>query len=181
MINNATNLYKTVDINGINWQLNEGYMLRMMQVDAKVEPRQVWIEMVKNNIILDEAIFSSGQTYSYKNPSNMKILEFKVDSIFAGYYGDCVQLTNIFQYSESDGHILMNGISHIIAENISFVPAPTPTLSLTPTPDGDAVSRYAGIDGIMQKSEAVQAVMDYFSGLITRQDAIEVLMAYFSG
>ena len=187
LINNATNLYKTVDINGINWQLNEGYMLRMMQVDAKVEPRQVWIEMVKNNIILDETIFSSGQTYLYKNPSNMKILEFKVDSIFAGYPGDFVQLTNVSQYSGSDGHKLMNELSHIIGENVSFVPAPTPVATPTPTqtpsssPDENLVSRYAGSDGIMQKSEAVQAVMDYFNGLITRQEAIAVLMAYFSG
>lgn len=43
------------------------------------------------------------------------------------------------------------------------------------------VSRYAGTDGIMQKDEAVQAVIDYFSGVITRQTAIDVVVRYFGG
>ena len=55
------------------------------------------------------------------------------------------------------------------------------TSSPTPSPSGDVSSRYAGSDGIMQKSEAVQAVMDYFSGIITKQQAIAVVMAYFNG
>lgn len=36
-------------------------------------------------------------------------------------------------------------------------------------------------NGRIDRSEAVQAVMDYFAGIITRQEAIEVVMAYFSG
>jgi hypothetical protein len=36
-------------------------------------------------------------------------------------------------------------------------------------------------DGRIDRSEAIQAVMDYFNGLITRQEAIDVVMAYFSG
>jgi hypothetical protein len=46
--------------------------------------------------------------------------------------------------------------------------------------DGNIVSRYSGSDGIVQRSEAVQAVVDYFNGLITRQEAIDVVMAYFA-
>lgn len=49
----------------------------------------------------------------------------------------------------------------------------------TTTPSG--VSRYAGIDGIVQKDEAIQAVIDYFGGAITRQLAIEVIVRYFGG
>jgi len=62
-------------------------------------------------------------------------------------------------------------------------PAPTTTSTPTPIPTtgGSVITRYAGSDGIVQRGEAVQAVMDYFSGTITRQDAINVVMAYFSG
>jgi hypothetical protein len=35
-------------------------------------------------------------------------------------------------------------------------------------------------DGIIQKSEAIQAVIDYFDGLITKAQVIEVLLLYFS-
>lgn len=36
-------------------------------------------------------------------------------------------------------------------------------------------------DGIIARSEAVQAVMEYFSGVITRQQAIEIVIAFFTG
>lgn len=58
---------------------------------------------------------------------------------------------------------------------VSLIPTPTPPVG------GNAVSRYAGPDGIVQRGEAVQAVMDYFNGALTRQDAIQVVMAFFSG
>lgn len=44
---------------------------------------------------------------------------------------------------------------------------------------GKEVIRYAGSDGIVQRSEAVQAVMDYFDGTITRQEAVAVMAEYF--
>lgn len=53
--------------------------------------------------------------------------------------------------------------------------------NLNVVPPGDIVSRYAGTDGIVQKSEAVQAINDYFSGVITRQNAVDVVLAYFRG
>jgi hypothetical protein len=34
---------------------------------------------------------------------------------------------------------------------------------------------------IVQKSEAVQAVIDYFNRVIAKQEAISVVMAYFNG
>jgi hypothetical protein len=44
------------------------------------------------------------------------------------------------------------------------------------------IARYdANGNGGIDRSEAVQAVLDYFSGIITRQEAIDVVMAYFSG
>lgn len=67
------------------------------------------------------------------------------------------------------------------------IPTPTPTDTPIPTPSptpasgNDVVSRYAGIDHIVQKSEVIQAVIDYFNSVITKQDAIAVVLAYFNG
>lgn len=61
---------------------------------------------------------------------------------------------------------------------------PTPTVVITPTstPTPIVITAYdINGNGRIDKNEAVQAVMDYFSGTITRQDAITVVMAYFSG
>lgn len=45
-----------------------------------------------------------------------------------------------------------------------------------------AVQLYdANSDGIIQKTEAVKAVTDFFSGLITKQQAIDVVIAFFTG
>ncbi|VVB84279.1 Periplasmic copper-binding protein (NosD) [uncultured archaeon] len=60
------------------------------------------------------------------------------------------------------------------SSNIDYLP-------LAYTSSNNVVSRYAGSDGRVHKSGAVQAVMDYFAGILTRQDAITVVMAYFSG
>lgn len=55
------------------------------------------------------------------------------------------------------------------------------------TISGTTTIRVGGIyydlngDGRIERSEAIQAVTDYFSGIITRQDAINVVMAYFIG
>jgi hypothetical protein len=47
---------------------------------------------------------------------------------------------------------------------------------------GDLRSSYdVNGNGRLDRNEAVQAVMDYFSRRITRQEAIEMVMAYFNG
>ncbi len=55
----------------------------------------------------------------------------------------------------------------------------TINITMPPTPLSTCAQRYAGADGIVQKSEAVQAVVDYFNGLITKTCAVEVVVAYF--
>ena len=49
----------------------------------------------------------------------------------------------------------------------------------TTMPPMDIVSQYAGDDGVVNRSEAVQAVLDYLiRGMITRDEAIKVVIAY---
>jgi len=46
-------------------------------------------------------------------------------------------------------------------------------------PPGDPWGYDENSDGIIQKMEAIHAVMDYFSQKITKAQAIEVVMLYF--
>lgn len=62
---------------------------------------------------------------------------------------------------------------------------PTPTVTLTPTPAStlspEVVAWDANRDNIIQKSEAVAAIVNYFTGGITKANAIAVVLAYFRG
>ena len=42
----------------------------------------------------------------------------------------------------------------------------------------DIVSQYAGSDGIVQRDEAIIAVIDYFDDLITEEETLQVVRAY---
>ena len=60
----------------------------------------------------------------------------------------------------------------------------TATLTTTPTPTSTLSPEVAAWDvnhdGIIQKSEAIAAVVNYFTGGITKANAIAVVLAYFS-
>ena len=66
-------------------------------------------------------------------------------------------------------------------------PAPTPTPAVTPTPSPastlspEVAAWDANQDNIIQKSEAMAAVVNYFTGGITKANATAVVVAYFMG
>ena len=68
----------------------------------------------------------------------------------------------------------------VVVDSSTFSPTPTVTSTPTQSPDGN-ISGYADPDGMVQRSGAVNAVVDYFNGIITRQEAMEVVLAYFRG
>lgn len=69
-----------------------------------------------------------------------------------------------------------------LQQNISGKIQPDETISGVFTPAQDIISRYdSNSSGRIERSEAVRAVLDFFSGLITRQEAIVVVLAFFGG
>ena len=69
-------------------------------------------------------------------------------------------------------------------------PTPTPTVTATPAPtltptstklSPEVAAWDANSDDTIQKSEAITAVVNYFSGGITKANAIEIVIAYFGG
>jgi len=64
----------------------------------------------------------------------------------------------------------------VIAIAISLMPWAAPSASAE---GWDPWEYDTDSDDIIQKTEAIQAVMDYFDGDITKAQAIEVIMLYF--
>ena len=59
----------------------------------------------------------------------------------------------------------------------------TVTIQVTDMDTGSAIgNRYdSNKNEIIDKPEAIDAVIDYFNGLITKDEAIDVILLYFSG
>jgi hypothetical protein len=72
-----------------------------------------------------------------------------------------------------------NGLEIFRMDTATFTPKPTaaPTSSPTITPIATLIGYDA--NGIIEKNEVVQAVVDYFNGTITLQETINVVRAYF--
>ena len=66
-------------------------------------------------------------------------------------------------------------------EVVSQDQAASHTYTLVVTLD-DVISRYdRDGNGVIDREEAIAAVVDYFAGLITKEEAIEVILLYFAG
>ena len=82
-----------------------------------------------------------------------------------------------------DGHQIdvPGGGATVKVEVVSQDQAADHTYTVVVTLD-DVISRYdRDGNGIIDREEAIAAVVDYFAGLITKEEAIEVIVAYFGG
>lgn len=99
---------------GETWNIGAGIELTINSIDARSNPRQVWISLKKNGIVLDETIISDHKIYTYveKNlvgESNVPLLVTYVDAIFTGSTYDFVQFrytwlidSNAFEIKSGD-------------------------------------------------------------------------------
>ncbi|RZN15790.1 MAG: hypothetical protein EF812_01400, partial [Methanosarcinales archaeon] len=92
---------------GVDWKLEEGYTLTVGDVDSEVAPRQVWLRLSKNNVVLDEQIFSWGDLYSYYNNGSL-VLNATSEGIFSS--GDlwAAGFSQIKQYNETTQILVLN-------------------------------------------------------------------------
>ncbi len=108
----AVHLFRSANFTGISWLLDEGYDMRMMDIDHRSYPRLVWFELLKNGTVMDDAFISEGDRYNYSTPLNSTIITALADSIFKGETNKVVKLAQVYQYSEYTGSVLLDNASH---------------------------------------------------------------------
>ncbi len=111
IIIDAVHLFRSVNFTGISWFLAEGYDLKMIDIDIS-NPRLVWFELLKNGTVMDGAFLSKDERYTYISPSNSTILTALVDVIFKSEANNLVRLTEVHQYSETSGGVLIDNATH---------------------------------------------------------------------
>lgn len=75
---------------GVTWDIGNGWTITAQSIDAKSNPRLVWLIISRNGTRLDDIVAPEGYTYNYNN-----IFSTKVASIYPGPTSDMVSLTNL--------------------------------------------------------------------------------------
>jgi S-layer protein (TIGR01567 family) len=112
LMTGVVHLFRSGDFTGINWLLEEDYDMKMMDIDHRSYPRLAWFELVKNGTVIDDAFLSTGERYSYNTSSGSTILTALVDAIFKSDINSVVKLSQVNQYSETSGAVLLDNATH---------------------------------------------------------------------
>jgi S-layer protein (TIGR01567 family) len=87
---------KKTAVSGSTLNLGTGYVLKINSVDARASPRQVWFQLIKDNVVIDDAVSQDKATYRYTTTvlgdSDTLVFSIYVDSIFSGTEADMMQL-----------------------------------------------------------------------------------------
>lgn len=87
---------KLTSSQGSTLTLGGGYSLKVLEVDAKSSPRQAWFQLLKDGNVIDDAIVSDKQNYTYKTTvlgdSDTPIFRIYIDSIFSGSEVSMIQM-----------------------------------------------------------------------------------------
>lgn len=111
--NNESHIYKSMNFTGITWNLEEGYELRRMDLDVSTQPHMVWLELLKNNTVLDDAFIFNGQRYYFNDSSDSMILTARIEAIFKGTKSSFVKIVEVDQFSDTSGEVLLKNASYI--------------------------------------------------------------------
>ncbi|MFZ3167625.1 MAG: S-layer protein domain-containing protein [Candidatus Methanoperedens sp.] len=121
---------------GETWNLKDGYSITAQSIDAKENPRQVWLVLSKNELRLDDKVLSEGETYRYGN-----ILSIKVDSIYSGATSDMARFTELYiNPTQTETPFPTTTPVPTITSTPKLTPTATPTPTVTPTPIANSTS-----------------------------------------
>ncbi|MEA1866325.1 MAG: S-layer protein domain-containing protein, partial [Euryarchaeota archaeon] len=110
LIVDGSYFYKSGDPDGMPWELMDGYVLTMKDIDLNGD--KVWLELLKDGVVLKEDILESGDLFEYRN--GLESFDCVVESVFNGCLAGVVKLKNVNQYS-STGTPLINNESKTYA------------------------------------------------------------------
>lgn len=90
---------------GSSFTLNEGYVLKVTEIDIGGAPRQAWITLLKDGVQVDSQVIAEGKTYIYSKDvggiSDLPIVIVRFDSVFRGAQINAVFIKGVFQISDS--------------------------------------------------------------------------------
>ena len=104
LIVDGSHFYRSADPGGMPWELMDGYVLTMKDVDVGGD--EVWLELLRDGIILKEDILESGDLFEYRN--GLESLDCVVEAVFKGCWADVVKLRNVSQYSNTSAQLIDN-------------------------------------------------------------------------
>ncbi|MCZ7398823.1 MAG: S-layer protein domain-containing protein [Candidatus Methanoperedens sp.] len=93
LINQDIKERKTLMLDEI-WELGEGFTLTVHSIDARINPRQVWLVLNKGGKVIDDTVLDEGEVYTYtakslKDESDVPVFVTYVDSIVSGGTVSC--------------------------------------------------------------------------------------------
>ncbi len=83
------------------WDMGEGYTLKAVSIDARANPKQVWLVLNRNGVKLDDKVLILGAEYKYFTRANNNIFGTKISNISPGATTDLVTLTDTYIVSGS--------------------------------------------------------------------------------
>lgn len=88
------------------WQLKEGWNVTAIAIDAKSNPRQVWLMLTHNGTKKDDKVLAEGDVYSYversiANEYDVPMFVTYISNISAGAYSDYVSLKYTWLISDN--------------------------------------------------------------------------------
>lgn len=90
---------------GGSFTLNEGYVLKVTEIDIGGAPRQAWITLLKDGVQVDSQGVAERNTYIYSKDvgsiSDLPIIIVRFDSVFRGAEVNAVFIKGVFQISDS--------------------------------------------------------------------------------
>ena len=111
LINDSTHLYKTGNPVGIPWNLSEGYILTMK--DVNLETNEVWFELSKNDVVVKDDILDVYALNTSIYTSGNGNISYVLDYVFGGTNESVVKISNVNQYSDINGEFLINNSTHL--------------------------------------------------------------------
>jgi len=107
LIENGSKTYATAYPAGDVWELCEDYSFVPKDIDT--EGDKAWLSLLKDGVIVKDAIVDSGgdRWFEYHNATGALIFRAYLDAVFRGTDSNLIQLTYVSQYSEINGSVLM--------------------------------------------------------------------------
>ena len=110
LLSNESHIFKSTISTGIPWNLSEGYTLTVK--DVSLDGDEVWFKLLKNDVVVKDDILNEDALNTFVYTSGNGSISCMLDSIFVGTNENVVKISNLNQYSDINGELLINDSTH---------------------------------------------------------------------